>query len=89
VRQTAQELLDGFLRLHPTAHHRLPRGRLKKLSERGVWQVELPGGYRLRYHVAEPERTVYVVYLGPHPDGAADGREEDVRARVQRARHEA
>lgn len=88
VRRVAGDLLARFLAVHPTDGSRLERGRLKKLSDRDVWQIDLPGGYRLRYLVAEPERAVHVVYLGPHPDGDADGLERAVRASVQRGRHE-
>jgi hypothetical protein len=87
VQQAAREVLARFLPVHPTAHDRLTRGSLKKLGNRFIWQIELPDGYRLRYYVAEPERTVYVVYLGPHPDGDMSGREEAVIAMVQRNRH--
>lgn len=87
VQHALRDLRERFLPAHPTSAARLERGRLKKLANRDIWQVDLPDGYRLRYFVAEPERTVYVVYLGPHPDGAADGREQAVRARVQRRRH--
>jgi len=88
VQQVAGELLSGFLPHTPTAHEALGRGRLKKLANRDIWQIELPDGFRLRYLVDELERVVYVLYLGPHPDGAMEGRERAVRARVQRARHE-
>jgi hypothetical protein len=88
VQQAAQALLVEFLPYHPTAGARLERGRLKKLANRDLWQVELPGGYRLRYLVDEREQVVYVVYLGPHPDGPADGREAAIRALIQRQRHE-
>jgi mRNA-degrading endonuclease RelE of RelBE toxin-antitoxin system len=80
-------VLAHFLPHHPTSAARLSRGHLKKLGNRDIWQVDLPDGYRLRYFVAEPERTVYVVYLGPHPDGYADGREQAIIAGVQRRRH--
>lgn len=88
VRTVAGELLAGFLTLHPTAGERLPRGHLKKLSERDIWQLELPDGYRLRYLVDEHDATVHVVYLGPHPEGTAEGRERAVRALLHRRRHE-
>jgi hypothetical protein len=87
VQHALRDLRERFLPTHPTSAARLERGRLKKLANRDIWQIDLPDGYRLRYFVAEPERTVYVVYLGPHPDGAAAGREQSIRARVQRQRH--
>lgn len=87
VQQAVRELLSCFLPAHPTSAARLPRGHLKKLANRAIWQIDLPDGYRLRYFVAEPERTVHVVYLGPHPDGSRDGREQTIRAQVQRRRH--
>lgn len=87
VQSAARDALARFLPFHPTSAARLERGRLKKLTNRDVWQLQLPDGYRLRYLVAQPERTVYVVYLGPHPDGDADGREQAIRADVRRRRH--
>lgn len=86
VRQAVRDLLHRFLPLHPTAGDRLGAGHLKKLANRGIWQVELPDGWRLRYLVDEADRTVYVVYLGPHPEGEAKGREEAVRAWVRSRR---
>ena len=82
-----RDLLCRFLPAHPTCAARLERGRLKKLANRDIWQIDLPDGYRLRFFVAEPERTVHVVYLGPHPDGPVDGREQAIRALVRRRRH--
>lgn len=87
VQTAARDVLKRFLRFHPTSAARLERGHLKKLANRDVWRIQLPDGYRLRYFVAQPERTVHVVYLGPHPDGDADGREQAIRAKVQRRRH--
>jgi hypothetical protein len=84
VQRTVEQLLAQFLRTTPTDAEQLPRGQLKKLSERGVWQVELPGGYRVRYLVDKPARTVHIVYFGPHPDGDPRGREQTVRSRVRR-----
>jgi mRNA-degrading endonuclease RelE of RelBE toxin-antitoxin system len=86
VQEAVRHLLECFLPLHPTDADRLERGALKKLSNRDIWQIRLPDGYRLRYFLAEPERTVHVVYLGRHPDGDADGREQSVRASVRRRR---
>jgi hypothetical protein len=88
VQRAAREAIDGFLAVAPTDADRLLRGDLKKMRNRHVWQIDLPDGYRLRYLVDEPARVVYVVYLGPHPDGAMEGRERAVRAKVQRRRHE-
>ncbi|MGV3723881.1 MAG: hypothetical protein ACO1SX_23540 [Actinomycetota bacterium] len=87
VQSAAREVLRRFLPFHPTSAARLARGHLKKLTNRDVWQIQLPDGYRLRFLVAQPERTVHVVYLGPHPDGDADGREQAIRAEIQRRRH--
>jgi hypothetical protein len=86
VQRAARTLLEEFLTAHPTAGDLLPRGRLKKLANREIWQLGLPDGYRLRYFVDEPGRIVYVVYLGPHPDGDASGREQAVRSRVHTER---
>jgi mRNA-degrading endonuclease RelE of RelBE toxin-antitoxin system len=84
VQRAARDLLAGFLAQHPTDTLRLQRGRLKKMGDRGIWQIELPDGYRLRYFVEEERRTVHVVYLGQHPDGGEDGRERTARAGARR-----
>jgi hypothetical protein len=81
-------LVTRFLAHHPTAGHLLPYGRLKKLENRGSWQVEMPDGYRLRYVVDKLERTVYVTYLGPHPDRDTRGREQSARSRIWRYRND-
>lgn len=86
VQRAARELLDEVLPRHPTDLRRLPSGRVKKIGNRGVWQVDLPDGYRLRYFVEEGARTVRVTYLGAHPDGQDVGREEAAAARAQRRR---
>jgi len=86
VQRVANDLLTGFLAQNPTDPKRLEAGNLKKMANRGIWQIDLPDGYRLRYHVDASKRMVYVVYLGPHPDGQADGRERTVRATIQRRR---
>jgi hypothetical protein len=88
VQDAMQSLLTEFLPAHPTAIQLLPRGRLKKLKNRDIWQIALPDGYRLRYYVDKLERTVHVTYLGPHPDRDTRGREQSVRSRVQRERYE-
>jgi mRNA-degrading endonuclease RelE of RelBE toxin-antitoxin system len=62
--------IGDILRFYPTASQLLPRGRLKKMKNRDLWQLHLPDGYRLRYVVDKPARTVTIVYLGPHPDRA-------------------
>ncbi len=80
-------LITRFLPHYPTAGHLLPCGRLKKLKNRGSWQIELPDGYRLRYVVDKLERTIYVTYLGPHPDRDTSGREHAARARMCLERH--
>jgi mRNA-degrading endonuclease RelE of RelBE toxin-antitoxin system len=87
VQRSAHEVLTVFLPRFPTAPDQLPSGKVKKIAERSIWQVDLPDGFRLRYFVDEQERVVYVVYLGSHPDGAADGREVVVRSRVRRRIH--
>jgi hypothetical protein len=88
VRRAAHLLLQEFLPLHPTAGERLPRGELKKLKNREIWQIDLPDGYRLRYLVDKLGSMVHIVYLGPHPDGRPRGREQRVRARVHSARRD-
>jgi hypothetical protein len=87
VQSAMHTFLAEFLPFHPTAGHLLPRGRLKKMQNRDVWQIELPDGYRLRYLVDKRGRTVQILYLGPHPDRDTDGREQAARARMQRGRN--
>jgi hypothetical protein len=87
VQEAMYALLTQFLPLHPTAGDRLPRGRLKKLADRGVWQIELPDGYRLRYLVDEEVKAVHVTYLGPHPDRDTGGRERAARTRMRQRRN--
>jgi mRNA-degrading endonuclease RelE of RelBE toxin-antitoxin system len=88
VQRAMQLLLAEFLPLYPTASQLLLRGRLKKMKNRDLWQLHLPDGYRLRYVVDKPARTVYVVYLGPHPDRDTRGREDAARLKRQRLRTE-
>jgi hypothetical protein len=88
VQRAMQLLLAEFLPFFPTASALLPRGRLKKLKNRDLWQIQLPDGYRLRYTVDKAARAVYVVYLGPHPDRDTRGREDAARAKAQRFRQE-
>lgn len=88
VQRAVQELTAGFLTSTPTNSGLLAGYRVKKLAERDLYQIELPDAYRLRYIVDEEERIVYVVYLGPHPTGAVDGRERTVRAMINRRRNE-
>src|SRR5262249_59109536 len=65
VQRAMQVLLTEFLPVHPTVGERLPRGQLKKLKNRGFWQIDLSDGYRLRYSVDKPGRVVYILYFGP------------------------
>lgn len=62
----AQAFIDDHLQHHPT--QRIPT-KLKQLKGQlvGFWQYDLPSGYRLRYRVDDATRTVFVVYIGPHP----------------------
>jgi hypothetical protein len=87
VQEAVYVLLTEFLPLHPTAGDRLPRGRLKKLTNRDAWQIELPDGYRLRYFVDSPAKAVHVIYLGPHPDRDTSGRERAARLRMKQGRN--
>jgi hypothetical protein len=87
--QTAfSELQAGFLASSPEDPEKLRTGQIKKMPDRALWQIDLPDGWRLRYIVDEETKTVHVVYLGPHPDGAADGRERAVLAALNRRRNE-
>lgn len=69
VRREAERLRDDVLPFAPTdviaAGHRLKRLR-GKLA--GIWQFDLPAFHRLRYTVDGASRTVFVVYIGPHPN---------------------
>jgi hypothetical protein len=86
--QTAMErLLAEFLPFYPTASQLLSRGRLKKLKNRDVWQIQLPDGYRLRYVVDKLSQVVHVVYFGPHPDRETRDRERAARTEVKRQRY--
>jgi addiction module RelE/StbE family toxin len=66
IAQQAQGFIDTHLRHHPT--QRIP-SKLKELkgSLSGVWQYDLPSGYRLRYRVERDAQVVYVIYIGSHP----------------------
>lgn len=66
IAQQAQQFIDDHLCHHPTQH--IPE-KLKRLKGRlaGVWQYDLPSGYRLWYCVDEDARLVRVIYIGPHP----------------------
>ena len=86
VQRATRVLLTEFLPHHPTSAERLPRGDLKKLNNRQVWQIDLPDGYRLRYLVNKAARAVHVVYFGPHPSGNPCGREQFARTRAGRQR---
>ena len=83
VQRAATLLLASFLACAPTDRAALPRGQLQKITDRGMWQIDLPDGYRLRYVVDDPGRTVRVVYLGPHPADGHYGRERGLRARLR------
>ncbi|HZO88318.1 MAG TPA: hypothetical protein VFB38_08255 [Chthonomonadaceae bacterium] len=83
VQKAVQELLTGFLAMTPHDPARLGTYKIKKLPDRSLYQIDLPDDYRLRYCVDRQEQVVYVVYLGPHPQGQADGRERSVRAMLQ------
>lgn len=87
VQEVARAVLTRFLPHHPTLAERLERGQLKRLSDRDLWQIDLPDGYRLRFLVDEPAAIVHVVYLGPHPDGEVRGREQVLKAARNRTRY--
>ncbi len=46
------------------------RGRLKELTAgyKGIYQITLPGSYRIWYTVDDSEKLVYVEYAGKHPE---------------------
>ncbi len=88
VQRAVQEIISGFLAISPEDSSQAGAYRIKKLPDRRVRQIDLPDDYRLRYLVDEADRVVHVVYLGPHPTGAADGRERVVRSAINRKRNE-
>jgi hypothetical protein len=75
VQRAASLLLGSYLSRSPTDGASLPRGKLEKMRNRDVWQIELPDGYRLRYILDKLAGKVRVVYLGPHPADGHHGRE--------------
>lgn len=66
VQRVVREVVRDFLSINPSERDRLVRGQIKKMANLGVWQIDLPDGYRMQYQVDEPARTVNVTYLGPH-----------------------
>ena len=66
IAQQAQGFIDTHLRHHPT--QRIP-SKLKQLKGPllGVWQYDLPSGYRLWYRIDSDAQIVSVIYIGPHP----------------------
>lgn len=84
VQTAMSQCLTQFLPFYPTAGFLLPRGRLKRMKDRDLWQIQLPDGYRLRYLVDKAARRVRVVYFGPHSDHDPRGREQQARARTSR-----
>jgi mRNA-degrading endonuclease RelE of RelBE toxin-antitoxin system len=83
VQRAMHVLLAEFLPAHPTVGERLPRGQLKKLKNRGFWQIDLSDGYRLRYWVDKPGRVVYILYFGPHPADYRCPPEPSIEARAR------
>ena len=88
VRQAVEVILSEFLHYTPEDSSRLAGYKIKKLPDRGIRQIDLPDDYRLRYLVDQAERVVHVVYLGPHPTGAVDGRERALRSAINRRNNE-
>ena len=88
VRRVVEEIISGPLVQSPHGIAGEITQRVKKLPDRDLWQVYLPDGFRLRYYIDEPERTVRVTYLGPHPDSRNEGRDDAVRQAVHRRRLE-
>lgn len=66
IAEDARDFIVSHLQYHPTQYI---VGKLKRLKGRlsGIWQYDLPSGYRLRYSVDEDAHKVQVIYLGPHP----------------------
>jgi mRNA-degrading endonuclease RelE of RelBE toxin-antitoxin system len=66
IRTAAMTYIEEGLQSSPLA--RIP-GKTKQLKGRlaGVFQYDLPSGYRLWYRVDQETRTVTVLYIGPHP----------------------
>jgi mRNA-degrading endonuclease RelE of RelBE toxin-antitoxin system len=66
IREAAMTYIEEGLHNSPLL--RIP-GKTKQLKGRlaGVFQYDLPSGYRLWYRVDQETRTVTVLYIGPHP----------------------
>ena len=66
IREAAMTYIEEVLHNSPLA--RIP-GKTKQLKGRltGLFQYDLPSGYRLWYRVDQTTRTVTVLYIGPHP----------------------
>jgi hypothetical protein len=88
VQRVVEELISGPLARNPFGLAGEISQRVKKMPDRDLWQIYLPDGFRLRYRVDEPARTVHVVYIGPHSDSHSDGREDAVRQAVHRRKLE-
>src|SRR5687768_7920601 len=63
IAQQAERFIDTHLRYTPT--QRIP-AKMKQLkgSLAGIWQYDLPSGYRLWYRVDHSSRIVHVIYVG-------------------------
>jgi len=66
ISQQAQIFINAHLQHHPT--QRIPY-KMKRLRGQlsGIWQYDLPSGYRLWYRVNDQTRTVGVIHIGPYP----------------------
>jgi mRNA-degrading endonuclease RelE of RelBE toxin-antitoxin system len=66
IHDAARVCIEQILPHRPL--ERVP-GKTKQLKGRlrGIMQYDLPSGYRLWYQVDQTSRTVYVIYIGPHP----------------------
>ena len=73
----APSILEAFGKLDRESVYRrffslkkeLSASELKQLKGTlsGVWQYDLPSGYRLWYRVDSDAQMVSVIYIGPHP----------------------
>lgn len=66
IREAAITYIEEVLHHSPLT--RIP-GKTKQLKGRlaGLFQYDLPSGYRLWYRVDQATRIVTVLYIGPHP----------------------
>jgi len=65
--EQALDILTNYVSVTPAKP--LP-GKIKELTAgyKGIYQITLPGSYRIWYTIDESEKLVYVEYCGNHPE---------------------